>query len=100
MGRLSTVDLLVLTFFDQLLFKLKIFFTFIQKSNLNEVFNCTDPSPSVGIPWIGNKLCLFLSSEVVVAQFRYGLHFPGSKLIQKVKILKDPCFIPCFVIST
>ena len=52
-----------------------------------------------GIPWIGNKLCLFLPSEAVVAQFRYGLHFPGSKLIQKVKILKDPCFIPCFVVS-
>jgi hypothetical protein len=54
------------TSLDQLLFKMKILFTFIQKSNLNEVFNCTDPSPSVGIPWIGNKLCLFLPSLLLL----------------------------------
>jgi len=44
------VDLLVLTSFDQLLFILKILFTFLQ--NLNEEVNCTKPSPLVSIPWI------------------------------------------------
>jgi hypothetical protein len=50
-GRLSTVDLLVLTSFDQLLFILKILFNLFSKiSYLNEEANSTEPSPSVRIP--------------------------------------------------
>jgi hypothetical protein len=46
MGRLSTVDLLVLTSLDQLLFILKIVFTFFYKTSyLNEEVNGIEPSP-------------------------------------------------------
>jgi hypothetical protein len=43
-GRISTVDLLVLISFDQLIFI---------SSYLNEEVNCTDPFPSVSVPRIG-----------------------------------------------
>ncbi len=46
-GRLSTVDLLVLTCLDQLLFILKILFN--KTSYLYEEVNRTEPSPSVSI---------------------------------------------------
>jgi hypothetical protein len=46
-GRLSTVDLLVLTSLDQLLYYLP----FYKTNNLNEEVNCTEPSSSVSIPW-------------------------------------------------
>ncbi len=54
-GRLSTVDLLVPTSLDQLLFILKILLTVLQ-SYLNEEVNRTEPSPSVRIP--GQTLAL------------------------------------------
>ncbi len=50
-GRLRTGDLLVQTCLEQLLFELRILFTFVTKqANLNEEVNCTDPFPSVSIP--------------------------------------------------
>jgi hypothetical protein len=49
-GRLSTVNLLVLTSLDQLVFILKIFF--YNTSYLNEEVTCTEPSASVSVPWI------------------------------------------------
>jgi hypothetical protein len=53
-GRISTVDLLVLTRLDQLVFILKCFFlTFVIKTrDLKEEVNCTDPSPSVSVPCV------------------------------------------------
>jgi len=49
---LRTVDLLVLTGLDLLLFILKILFNFFCKTSyLNEEINCTDSSPSVSGPW-------------------------------------------------
>jgi hypothetical protein len=48
-GRLSTVDPLLLTSSDQLLFSLKIVFTFFAKSYFNEEVNCTESSPSVSV---------------------------------------------------
>jgi hypothetical protein len=49
-GRLSTVDLLALTSLDQLLLTQQILF-FYKTSYLNEEVNCTEPSPSVSVPW-------------------------------------------------
>jgi hypothetical protein len=49
-GRLSMVDLLVLTSLDQLNFILKIIFTFFDEE-VKEV-NCTESSPSVSVPWL------------------------------------------------
>ncbi len=54
-GRLSTVDLLVPTSLDQLLFISKILFTFFLKKKTiypNEEVNCTEPSRSVILPWL------------------------------------------------
>ncbi len=53
MGRISTVDLLVLTSLNELLFKLKLNFLFYKATYLNEEVNCTEPSPSVRVPWLG-----------------------------------------------
>ncbi len=51
-GRLNTVDLLVLTCIDQLLYKLNNFLPFFTKrSHLNEEGNLSEPFPSVRIPW-------------------------------------------------
>jgi hypothetical protein len=47
--RLSTVDLLVLTSLYQLLFILKILFTFLT-SYFNEEVNCPEPSSLLSIP--------------------------------------------------
>ncbi len=52
-GRLSTVDLLVLTSLDQLLLIIKFLFHLCYKTSyLNEEVNCTVPSPSVSFPWM------------------------------------------------
>ncbi len=49
-GRLNIADLLVLTRLDLLLYKLKLLFTFLQKSYLNEEVS-TEASTLVSIPW-------------------------------------------------
>jgi len=50
-GRLCTVHLLVLTSLDQLLFTLKLYFSFYKTTYLNEEVNRTEPSfPSVRFP--------------------------------------------------
>jgi hypothetical protein len=51
-GRISTVDLLVLTYLDQLLLILKVYIYFFYKtSNINEEVDCTEPSLTVRISW-------------------------------------------------
>jgi hypothetical protein len=51
MGKLNTVDLLVPTSLDKLLFVIEtIIYLGCQTSYLNEEVNCTDPSPSVSVP--------------------------------------------------
>ncbi len=66
----STVDFLVLTCLDQLPFKVKILFTFFNKTNhLNEEVRRTEPSPSISIPWLecftlGNKL--YISARLTI----------------------------------
>jgi hypothetical protein len=57
-GRISTVDLLVPSSSDQLLFILKL---------LNEEVNCTETSPSVRVPWLneGKMICLSGQLEAV-----------------------------------
>ncbi len=57
-GRLSTVDLLVLTSLDQVLLILQTF-TFLQTSY--EEVNCTEPSSSVSVPLFGIKTKSFFS---------------------------------------
>ncbi len=54
-GRISTIDLLVLTSSDQLLFILKLYFLSYKTSYLNKEVNCIVPSLSVRVPWL---LCL------------------------------------------
>ncbi len=51
--RFSTVDLLVQTSLDQLLLRLKTLFTFLLNKLFNEEVNCTEPPPSVSVPWLG-----------------------------------------------
>ena len=47
-GRLSTVDLLVLTSLDQVIFIFKILFSFFTKTSyLNELVNCAESSPQL-----------------------------------------------------
>ncbi len=54
-GRISRVDLLVLTNLDQLIFILNILFTFFHKTSyLNEKSKCTEPSLPVSVPWMSN----------------------------------------------
>jgi hypothetical protein len=56
---LGTVDLLVLTNLEHLIFILKTLFTFFYKTRyLNEEVNRTEPSPSVSVLWFSD---LFLS---------------------------------------
>jgi hypothetical protein len=51
-GGLSTVDLLVLTSSEKLLFILNLyFFLFYETSYLNKEVNRTEPCPSVRVPW-------------------------------------------------
>jgi hypothetical protein len=49
-GRLSTVELHVLTSTDQLLLIVQTLFTILQ--NKEEEVNRTEPSPSVSVPWL------------------------------------------------
>ncbi len=60
-GRLPTVNLLVLTSLNQLLFIIKILFTFHKTSYLNEEVNFTEPSPSANISWTNS--ITYLSDE-------------------------------------
>jgi hypothetical protein len=61
--KLGTVYLLVLTSLIHLLFMLIILFTFFYKlSYLNEEVNCTEPFPSVRLPWFQHRF-FFLVAE-------------------------------------
>jgi hypothetical protein len=101
-GRIGTVDPLVPTCSEQLLFKLKIYISFSQKTFLIEN-NCTEPSPPVKIPWSWSRettLCfvLFVSPRKIS---RLGLLTGFWKVLanlntaqQKAKhILKAKAFI-------
>jgi hypothetical protein len=55
---LRTVDLLVLSNIDQILFTMNILFTFLQTSYLNEEVICRDPFPEASIPWIKRNMSL------------------------------------------
>ncbi len=50
-GRLSTVDLLVPTSLDQLISYWEYYLSIYKTGYLNKEVNCTEPSPSVSIPW-------------------------------------------------
>ncbi len=52
--RLSRVDLLVLTSLDQ------IIYLRYKTSYLNVEINCTEPSPSISVPWINIEKSLFV----------------------------------------
>ncbi len=82
-GRLSTVDLLVLTSLDQLLFAVMIFFYLCYKTSyLNEEVNCTEPSPSVSVPCSEfSYLSMFLSSFFVFPTWVF-FFFPSFIPIQ------------------
>jgi hypothetical protein len=54
-GKLSTVDLLVLNSSDQLLFALKLYFSFYKTTILIRRSTVPEPSPSVSIPWCWNN---------------------------------------------
>jgi hypothetical protein len=54
-GRLSTVELLVLTSLEQLLLTLRTVFTFYKTSYLNEKVKGTGSSPTVSTPWYPRK---------------------------------------------
>ncbi len=76
-GKLSTVDLLVLTSSDQLILILKIWFIFFYKtSNLNEEINCT---PSVSVPWLGFSKHSSLSHRRVDYWLGYSKHSSLSR---------------------
>ncbi len=67
-GRLSTVDLLVQANIDQLLLTLKQYLLYYKTSYLNEEVSCTEPSPSLSVPWFGwfvNLLIIFGRTLVV-----------------------------------
>jgi hypothetical protein len=49
-GRLSTVDLLVISGSDQLLLLMQALFTFNKTNCLNQEVNRTEPSPSFSVP--------------------------------------------------
>ncbi len=52
-GLLSTVDTFVLTRSDQLfLILMTYFFSFLQNELFYKEVNCTEPSPSVRVPWL------------------------------------------------
>ncbi len=48
-GRVSTVDLLVITASAEVLFMLKLYFSVLQTSYLNEEVNCVELSSSVSV---------------------------------------------------
>jgi hypothetical protein len=78
-GRLSTVDLLVLTSLDQLLFYWK-YLTFFQKTSYpNQEVNGTEPSPSVSIPWIDVlKMYARKEKETRLAFGNFFTNVPGK----------------------
>jgi hypothetical protein len=54
--RINTAVLLVLTSSDKLLFKRNYIFLFYKTTYSNEEVNCTEPHPSVRVPWVGTFL--------------------------------------------
>jgi len=61
--RISTVDLLALTRSDQPLLRLQIhFYILIKTSYLNEEVNCTEPSPSVRLPYYHNYYIIVVTN--------------------------------------
>jgi hypothetical protein len=61
------VDLQVLTSLDQLIFMLKILFIFFYKTSyFNEEVNCTEPYPSVSIPWYSTLVLIYITISLSV----------------------------------
>jgi hypothetical protein len=55
-GELSTVDRLEPTSLEELLLIVKLLFSFCYNTSfLNEEVNCTEPSPSISVPWYMNS---------------------------------------------
>jgi hypothetical protein len=98
MGRhSSTVDLLPLTIFDQLLLGLKTLFTFLQK---NGKVNRTEPSASVNVPWVWYEhqltallvgVCLFMLNVYDKKAFLSGGK-PKKLLPRRAKKNQHPYF--------
>ncbi len=77
-GRLSTVDLLVLNYFRSAPFYIEIPFTIVIKTScLIEDVNCTEPSPSVSVPWPEWRI-------VQVRHSRVG-SWPYPQILDKVR---------------
>ncbi len=81
-GRMNTVDLLVPTSSDQLLFVLKLYFSFFKTTYLNEDVLCNEPFPSVRVP------CLHISSLCKISN--YILTFFSLSVVSAVARLKPP----------
>jgi hypothetical protein len=65
-GRLSTIDLLVLTSFSNC----KLYLLFYKTSSLNEEVNCIDPSPSGRVPWLHPFVSAF--GQAIFIYFKIG----------------------------
>jgi hypothetical protein len=70
-----SISLRVLTMPDQLFLHRIYFFLSYETSYLNEEVNCTDPSPSVGVPWqITSNTYMALFENDYVTQFSLISH--------------------------
>jgi len=70
-GRVSTVDLLVLTNLDRLLFWWKYYLMCSKASYINEEVNCTEPFPSVSVPWPKLLPCIGDFMKKIVEPFPF-----------------------------
>jgi hypothetical protein len=79
-GRLSTVDLLVLTSLDQLLFTLQTLLTlFYKTSYLNKESNRTEPSPPISVPCFWQYLPFH--KQVISQQSRCSTTTENNELV-------------------
>jgi hypothetical protein len=63
-GRLSTFGLLILTSLAQLLLIMQALFALSKTSYPNKEFKCTEPSPSVNVPWLSRLQAHIYSSNM------------------------------------
>jgi hypothetical protein len=90
MGRISTIDLLVLTSSDQLLLKQEHFFLFYKTRYLIKEVNHTEQSPSIRVPWMINNWKQGKTMELTSITLKINLSLKWCK----------PHYLPCIFCTT
>ncbi len=93
-GRLSTVDLRVLTCLNSYFLNWNYYLLFYKTSCLNEEVNCTKPSPLFSFPWLGSQQNMAQQSNILESNTKQNQKKPWDYILPGVV-----CHSECLLLS-